>query len=145
MHDERKPVAWCRSCELIVYEEGGDELEGLAEADWRCPQCENRITPVAKLSSSEKISLRAQVWFRELRRRGLHGFSPGGAANKLGCHRTMIDKLADMGVLEKSVYDRDGIFMVFISDRSIRRAMQSKRETGKWTKFRPENEAGDRI
>ena len=54
----------------------------------------------------------------------------------------MVDKLADMGVLEKSVYDRDGVFMVFVSARSIKRAMESKRQTGKWTKFKLDDPAG---
>lgn len=98
------------------------------------------MIPFHKLDPSERVEVAAQVWFRDLRRRGLHGMSPGGAANKLGCHRSMIDKLADMGVLEKSVYEQDGIHMVFISMRSIRRAKESKEKTGKWTKFRLETD-----
>jgi hypothetical protein len=45
----------------------------------------------------------------------------------------MIDKLADIGVLEKSVYDKDGFFIVYISRRSIARAKANKEKTGKWT------------
>jgi len=45
----------------------------------------------------------------------------------------MVDKLVDMGVLEKSVYDKDGYFVVLISMRSIKKAMENKEKTGKWT------------
>ena len=140
MGKERKPVAWCRACEFIVYEGARNEVEQLEASDWECVQCGDKLTPVAQLSPGERVQVRATVWFRNLRALGLHGVSPGGAASKLGCHRTMIDKLAEMGVLEKSVYDRDGIHMVFISERSIARAKESKRKTGKWTKFKPTDE-----
>ena len=45
----------------------------------------------------------------------------------------MIDKLADRGILEKSVYDRDGHYVVMISDRSIKQAKANKEKRGKWT------------
>jgi hypothetical protein len=45
----------------------------------------------------------------------------------------MIDKLADRGILEKNVYDRDGHYVVLISDRSIARAKENKKKRGKWT------------
>jgi len=45
----------------------------------------------------------------------------------------MIDKLVDRGVLEKSMYDGDGFFVVLISQRSLDRARANKTQTGKWT------------
>jgi hypothetical protein len=45
----------------------------------------------------------------------------------------MIDKLADRGILEKSVYDRGGHYVVMISERSIKKAKASKAKRGKWT------------
>jgi hypothetical protein len=45
----------------------------------------------------------------------------------------MIDKLAERGILEKSVYDRDGYFVVMISERSVEKAKENKAKRGKWT------------
>jgi hypothetical protein len=45
----------------------------------------------------------------------------------------MIDKLTERGILEKSVYDRDGHYVVMISDRSIKKAKENKAKRGKWT------------
>jgi hypothetical protein len=45
----------------------------------------------------------------------------------------MIDKLSDRGILEKSIYDRDGQYIVMISRRSIKRAKENKEKRGKWT------------
>ena len=38
----------------------------------------------------------------------------------------MIDKLAERGILEKSVYDRDGHYVVMISSRFIKKAKENK-------------------
>jgi hypothetical protein len=61
------------------------------------------------------------------------GPSPGGAVAELRCERSMIDKLADRGILEKSIYDRDGHYVVMISARSIKKAKENKAKRGKWT------------
>ena len=61
------------------------------------------------------------------------GPSPGGAVAELHCERSMIDKLADRGILEKSIYDRDGHYVVMISARSIKKAKENKAKRGKWT------------
>jgi hypothetical protein len=61
------------------------------------------------------------------------GPSPGGAVAELHCDRSMIDKLADCGILEKSVHDRDGHYVVMISERSIKKAKENKTKRGKWT------------
>jgi len=45
----------------------------------------------------------------------------------------MVDKLVDRGILEKSVYDKDGHYVVLISSRSIEKAKENKKNTGKWT------------
>jgi hypothetical protein len=52
---------------------------------------------------------------------------------KLKCDRSMVDKLADRGILEKSVYDRDGHYVVIISSRSIAKAKENKEKRKKWT------------
>lgn len=74
-----------------------------------------------------------QDWMDELHKADKWGPSPGGAASALGCDRSMVDKLADRGILEKSVYDRDGHYVVMVSDRSIKRARENKKRRGKWT------------
>jgi hypothetical protein len=76
---------------------------------------------------------RLQDWMDDVRKKGLWGPSPGGAVAELHCDRSMIDKLADRGILEKSVYDQDGHFVVMISDRSIKKAKENKKKRGKWT------------
>jgi predicted RNA-binding Zn-ribbon protein involved in translation (DUF1610 family) len=98
-----------------------------------CAACGDRLVPRGELSRTLRKVFDFQSWSNGLSVRGLSGLSPGGAAEELGCHRTMIDKLADMGVLEKSVYNKDGFFVVEISARSIDKAIENKKLTGKWT------------
>ena len=74
-----------------------------------------------------------QAWLDEVWMSGKTGPSPGGAASALRCDRSMIDKLADRGILEKSVYKRDGHYVVMVSTRSINKAKENKEKRGKWT------------
>jgi hypothetical protein len=76
-----------------------------------------------------------QDWFEQVCKGGLNGPSPGGAAMALGCHRSMIDKLVGMGVLERSEFDFKGQKLVVISSRSIRKAKENREQTGNWTGF----------
>lgn len=85
------------------------------------------------LSRAERSTLAFQDWLEAVHTSGKAGPSPGGAASTLGCDRSMIDKLAERGVLEKSVYDRDGHYVVMISERSIKQAKENKSKRGKWT------------
>jgi hypothetical protein len=85
------------------------------------------------LSKNERSMLAFQDWMDELHAKDLWGPSPGGAVAELHCDRSMIDKLADRGILEKSVYDRDGHYVVMISSRSIKKAKENKAKRGKWT------------
>jgi hypothetical protein len=54
----------------------------------------------------------------------------------------MIDKLAKMGVLERSVYNKHGHYVVYISDRSVQKALANKAKTGKWTHSGEEEKKG---
>jgi len=101
--------------------------------DFVCARCGLEMIPPDKLPRDLRPVFRFQAWFDDVCVRGLNGPSPGGAASRLGCHRTMVDKLVDMGVLEKSMYDKDGYFVVLISMRSIKKAIENKKKTGKWT------------
>ena len=85
------------------------------------------------LTVEESSTLAFQDWMEEVHVNGKWGPSPGGACVKLGCDRSMIDKLADRGILEKSVYDRDGHYVVIISSRSIAQAKENKEKRKKWT------------
>jgi hypothetical protein len=88
---------------------------------------------LTELTKTEKGALAFQEWSEEVAGGGKWGPSPGGAVEQLGCDRSMIDRLVERGILEKSVYDRDGIYVVVISDRSIKQAKENKLKRKKWT------------
>jgi hypothetical protein len=87
----------------------------------------------SELRGDEKSAFVFQAWLDEVWQEGKWGPSPGGAASKLQCDRSMIDKLAERGILEKSVYKYDGQYVVMISSRSIAKAKENKEKRGKWT------------
>jgi hypothetical protein len=87
----------------------------------------------SELTRDEKSAFEFQAWLDEVWCDGKWGPSPGGAASKLHCDRSMIDKLCDRGILEKSAYKHDGQLIVMISNRSIEKAKENKVKRGKWT------------
>ncbi len=91
------------------------------------------MKPLRNLTKTERSMLAFQDWMDDLHKKDMWGPSPGGAVAELRCERSMIDKLADRGILEKSIYDRDGHYVVMISARSIKRAKENKAKRGKWT------------
>jgi ribosomal protein S27AE len=119
---------WCGECGLANFPH-----ESSAPDDPLCPDCGSGMKPLGNLSRTERSSFAFQEWMDGLHTGGLWGPSPGGAAARLGCDRSMIDKLAERGILEKSVYDRDGYFVVMISERSVEKAKENKAKRGKWT------------
>jgi hypothetical protein len=125
--DIERERGWCSSCGR-AYQPDEDRPEELI-----CPACGSTMKPLPNLTRVERSLLNFQDWQDDVYQRGLWGVSPGGAAGGLGCDRSMIDKLAERGILEKSVYDRDGYYVVMISDRSIRKAKENKEKRGKWT------------
>lgn len=125
MKPEDVKYGWCNNCGQTSWvPESGEYV---------CVRCGDELIPVERLSREQRRTFKFQVWNDQVGLKGLMGPSPGGAAADLGCHRTMIDKLADRGILERSVYNKDGFFVVYISDRSIMRAQENKKQTGKWT------------
>jgi len=116
---------WCYNC--------GQTMWAPDSGGYTCAKCGKDLTPPEELPPRLRKVFRFQAWDDDIGLRGLTGFSPGSAAADLGCHRTMIDKLVTMGVLEKSEYNRDGFHVVIISDRSILKALENKKRTGKWT------------
>jgi|GEM_PF-1706197 len=81
-----------------------------------------------KLTKAERGLLAFQDWLGDVFRKGLWGPSPGGTVAELHCDRSMIDKLAERGILEKSVYNRDGHYVVMISERSIKEGQGEQTE-----------------
>jgi hypothetical protein len=119
---------WCNDC-------GQAHLphEDSAPDNPICPVCGSEMRSLRSLSKTERSLLAFQDWMDEVHKEGKWGPSPGGAVAELHCDRSMIDKLAERGILEKSVYDRDGHYVVMISDRSIKKAKENKAKRGKWT------------
>ena len=128
---ESKPErerGWCRTCGLPQTTH-----ENSAPGELICPSCGTEMIALDRLNKKDQVMFRFQEWLSDIYTSGKSGPSPGGAASQLGCDRSMVDKLADRGILEKNVYDRDGNFVVMFSDRSIKKAKANKAKRGKWT------------
>jgi hypothetical protein len=125
---EEKEKFWCGECGRANFPD-----ETSAPGNPICPGGGGEMKEFRELTKSDRKALAFQDWSEEVAASGKWGPSPGGAVAELGCDRSMIDKLAERGVLEKSVYDRDGIYVVMISDRSIKKAKENKQKRGKWT------------
>jgi hypothetical protein len=119
---------WCGECGRASFPD-----EDSAPDNPLCPGCGCEMKDLRRLSRTERSLLAFQDWMDEVHKRGMWGPSPGGAVAELHCDRSMIDKLAERGILEKSVYDRDGHYVVMISERSIKKAKENKAKRGKWT------------
>jgi hypothetical protein len=131
--DEQEPKpererGWCNGCGQASLSDESAPPDVLI-----CPNCGGEMKSLEDLNKSELRAFRFQEWSSEVYQEGKFGPSPGGAASELGCDRSMIDKLTERGILEKSVYDRDGHYVVMISDRSIKKAKANKAKRGKWT------------
>jgi hypothetical protein len=126
---------WCERCGQTSWTARGSNAHV-------CAVCQSDLIPRDKLPRIRRKLFDFQSWSNGLSLRGLSGLSPGGAAEELGCHRTMIDKLVDMKVLERSIYNKDGYYVVEISARSIDRALANKQKTGKWTGTGEEKKTG---
>ena len=119
---------WCNTCGRAEPSSAKDAPDLLI-----CPGCGGEMKPLQNLTRTERATLAFQDWSENMHKKGLWGPSPGGAAAELGCDRSMIEKLADRGILEKSIYERDGHYMVMISTRSIKQAKENKAKRKKWT------------
>lgn len=119
---------WCRDCGKAQVAH-----ESSAPGELICPACGGGMKSLSNLTKTERSALAFQDWMDKVHKADQWGPSPGGAASELRCDRSMIDKLAERGILEKNVYDYDGHYIVMISDRSIARAKENKKKRGKWT------------
>jgi hypothetical protein len=91
------------------------------------------LKPLSELTEEEKAMVDMQEWFAKVCRNDLNGPSPIGAAEELGCSRSMIDRLVERGVLEKSEFSFKDRKVAIISRGSIGRAKENRLRTGNWT------------
>ncbi len=117
---------WCYGCGQTSWTAKGAK-------EFVCAVCGYQLFTRKEIPRRLRKIFDFQSWGDEVFRSGLGGSSPGGAAADLGCHRTMVYKLVKMGVLERSVYNKDGFYAEYISDRSVQKALENKQTTGKWT------------
>jgi hypothetical protein len=120
---------WCEYCGAACLSE--EERRGTLV----CTQCGSDMTPLSELSEDNKAMVEMQDWFKKVCSKGLNGPAPVQAAEELGCHRTMIDRLVTMGVLEKSLFEFKGQKVVIISRRSVDVAKRNRERTGNWTGY----------
>ena len=98
-----------------------------------CPNCETPLKAPEALSPDELAMVQMQEWFGQVCRQGLNGPSPTMAAEELGCSRSMIDRLVEKGVLEKSEFTFKDRKVVIISQDSLAKAKANREKTGNWT------------
>jgi len=98
-----------------------------------CRVCGDSLKPMGKLSEEERAMADMQEWFAKVCRNDLNGPSPIGAAEELRCSRSMIDRLVERGVLEKSEFSFKDRKVVIISRRSVEVAKENRLRTGNWT------------
>jgi hypothetical protein len=98
-----------------------------------CRECGDTLKPLSELTDEERAMVDMQAWFAKVCREGHNGPSPIGAAEELQCSRSMIDRLVERGVLEKSEFSFKDRKVVIISRRSIEVAKENRLRTGNWT------------
>lgn len=96
MNEIEQERFWCGQCGEANYPHESSEPDNPL-----CPGCGSEMKPLRNLTRTERSLLAFQDWMDGVHKRGQWGPSPGGAAAELGCERSMIDKLAERGILEK--------------------------------------------
>lgn len=120
---------WCNQCGTlsVAAEKTGGE-KGLT-----CRDCGGELKPMSSLTEEERAMADMQVWFAKVCQDDLNGPSPIGAAEQLECSRSMIDRLVERDILEKSEFTFKDRSVIIISRRSIARAIENRKRTGNWT------------
>ncbi len=121
---------WCNNCGFVRSATDFSE-----ESEMFCEECGDRMKPTTQMSAGERATSRFMEWMSQVADDGKWGLSPGGAAGELKCSRATIDDLVRRGVLEKSEYNADGHHVILISERSILKAKENKKRTGRWTGY----------
>jgi hypothetical protein len=95
--------------------------------------CGDTLKPFSELAEEERAMVDMQEWFAKVCRNRLNGPSPALAAEQLGCSRSMIDRLVERGILEKSEFLFKERSVIIISRRSLEKAKENRSRTGNWT------------
>jgi hypothetical protein len=119
---------WCTHCGVLSYAAQKKESDALT-----CRVCGDDLKPLHKLSEEEKAMADMQEWFSKVCGDDLNGPSPIGAMEELKCSRSMIDRLVERQILEKSEFSFKDRNVVIISKRSIEKAKDNRMRTGNWT------------
>lgn len=98
-----------------------------------CAQCGERMVAEHEMTAHQRHCWEMIQWQQGVMARGQWGPSPGGAAAELGCSRATVDDLVSAGILERNEFPVGNQFLVLISERSIKRALDNKKRTGRWT------------
>jgi hypothetical protein len=120
---------WCSYCGGLAFA----APQGAKTAGLTCQVCGGPLKPLRELTEEEKAMADMQAWFAKVCRNGVNGPSPTMAAEQLGCSRSMIDRLAERGILEKSEFSFKDRTVVIISRRSLEKAKENRLRTGNWT------------
>ncbi len=84
------------------------------------------------MGNAEDVGALMKEWLEDAIKNEQQGPSPGETASRLGCSRSMVDKLVSRGLLGRTEFSVAGHHMVMISERSIQRVLVVKRNTGRW-------------
>lgn len=98
-----------------------------------CPSCGEAMVSESEMTPRQRSLWRFMQWSNGVMARKQWGPSPGGAAGELRCSRATVDDLVRVGILERNEYEEDGHKFIMISSRSIERAKDNMRRTGRWT------------
>ena len=101
--------------------------------DLICPSCGEAMVAESDMTPRQRALWKFIQWGHGVMARKQWGPSPGGAAGDLGCSRATVDDLVRVGILERNEYDADGHKFIMISSRSIERAKDNMKRTGRWT------------
>lgn len=125
-----KPIrAWCMNCTSFSYVACSES----SKEKRACPVCGSPLKSVDDLGEDERAMAEMQAWFIKVCRSGMNGPSPIMAAEQLGCSRSMIDRLVERGILEKSEFVFKDRSVIIISRRSLEKAIDNRARTGNWT------------
>jgi hypothetical protein len=120
---------WCANCGGLSHA----VTQEAKTASLKCQACGGPLKPLSQLTEEEKAMADMQAWFAKVCRSGVNGPSPTMAAEELGCHRSMIDRLVERGILEKSEFTFKDRSVIIISRRSLEKAKENRLRTGNWT------------
>jgi hypothetical protein len=124
--EKRGARGWCPHCGALAHAARKTNPP-------TCCGCGSLLKTQSEATAGEKAMMALQAWFAEISRKGMDGPSPIGAAEQLGCSRSMIDRLVERDVLERNEFIFKDRHIAIISQRSLERAKENRERTGNWT------------